>query len=96
MSISFSAPQRFKAGNVFINMVRATVSSDDKYATGGYAITPKDVGLEQIIGILGVFSTGHVVVYANNKIKACDGAAEETSESTDLQNATADLVVLGR
>jgi hypothetical protein len=99
MGITYSAPGRFKAGNVFINTVRGTISNDDKYATGGYAITPADVGLQEIIGILGAFSTGHQAVFvpSSSKIKAMVSGGTETQDNAEtLRNATLDLVVLGR
>lgn len=97
MSIAYGDVQRYKIGNAFLNTVRGTISADDDYLENGYAIRPADAGLQEIFHVQGVFSTGHVAVYDNGKIKAC-AAGEEIGDTDkeDLRKATIDLVVLGR
>ena len=99
MSLSIDGIGRFKAGNVFINAIRGSISDDDTYATGGYQIYPKELGLSQIIGVIGVFASGHQIVFdaANQKILAMtSGGTEVSNAATDLQNVMFDIVVLGR
>lgn len=99
MSISFDNENlvRGKMSNLFVNTVTGKISDDDEYPEDGYEIKPKDVGLNVIYGVFGVFSTGHIVVYdkSNDKIKAYADASELTNEDTSLQDETVDLMVFG-
>src|SRR5690242_10097002 len=68
-----------------------TVDAAFTYATGGFALTPANVGLSTILFCAPVvFSTGHYGMYTGGKIKVFSAAGTELANaSTALQGATA-------
>lgn len=86
--------------------VDVTVACDDDYPTGGYPITPADVGLSEIYSVSSAVGAGFVFQYVpsgtgGGKLMAYDtsgdaGALTEAASSEDLDAVTAmPLVVRG-
>ena len=105
MSITVSPVKRFKAGNMFMNSVKITVASDDTYATGGYALTPAQLGLNVVNGATANSLSGYKFIYdiANEKLMAFlypdtpAGPADQVANAaTVLRDAVIELVAIGR
>lgn len=105
MAISVSRGKMYKLSNGFLVLSSITISSDDKYATGGYALNPEALGLGRIDGVICASTSGYKFVYnaATGKIMALEypgetaGPATEVSkDSEDLRGAVVSVAAIGK
>jgi hypothetical protein len=84
----------------------ATLTFDSSYAAGGYAVTPANFGLDEILAMFSNVGSGYLAEYdaANGKVKvligdynnAADGPLIEAASSASLGSISVTALVVGR
>lgn len=84
----------------------ATLTFDSSYASGGYAVTASDFGLDEILAMFCNVGSGYLAEYdaANGKVKVlyadydavADGALIQAASSASLGSISVTALVVGR
>lgn len=103
MAMNVKLIRKIKFGNAFGVVAELTLTGDTNYATGGYPLTAKQLGLNVVENVLPQSPAGGKFWeydFANNKLKilkvnSSSGALEEVTDGSVQSGAVTRIVAFG-
>jgi len=104
--VAITRVRKVRTKNLWVHVIYENVTLDNSYPTGGYQITPEQLGLREILHVEAGMAGGYAFEwdYANSKLKVMrfdydasgDGPAIEVPAGTNLSGVTVRVKFEGR